>query len=107
MTDQSIASKLKYMIKVVSGTALLVAAIAFILLDIISYRQSMVRQLSALADLVGNNATAAIVFGDAETAAELLASLRQESMITAAVLYTPDWKEFVATPMDAATREDN
>jgi hypothetical protein len=40
MTDQSIANKLKNLIKIVSGTALLVAALACILLDIVADRQS-------------------------------------------------------------------
>ncbi len=105
MTDQSIANKLKNMIKIVSGTALLVAAIAFILLDILAYRQSMVRQISALAELIGTNVTAAIVFDDTNAVAEMLESLQQEPMISAAVIYTPDWEEYVSTPMDEATRE--
>ncbi|MGB5397726.1 MAG: ATP-binding protein [Gammaproteobacteria bacterium] len=105
MTDRSIANKLKYMIKIVSGTSLLVAAIAFILLDILAYRQSMVRQVSALAELIGNNVTAAIVFDDTNAVAEMLETLQQEPMISAAVIYTPDWEEYVSTPMDEATRE--
>lgn len=105
-TNKSIANELKRMIQLVSGIALLVATGAFILLDIISYRQNMIQQLSTLTDVVGNHTTAAIVFEDSKTSTVLITSLRKEAMIIGAVLYRPDWQEFAVTPMDNVTKKN-
>lgn len=103
-TDLSIANKLKRMIQLVSGIALLSATVLFICLEIYSYSQNMVRQINALANVIVANSTAAIIFDDAESVGHILSSLRDEPVITGAVIYKPDWQEFAATSMDESTK---
>ena len=50
----------------------------------------MVRDISTLADMVADNSTAALTFHDVQAAQDVLQSLRTQSHITAACLFTAD-----------------
>jgi hypothetical protein len=73
--DYSIPRKLAWMNLLVSGTALLLACGAFVAYDLISFRESMVRNLSIQAQIVGSNSVSALLFNDPQSARKTLSAL--------------------------------
>lgn len=59
-----------------------------------SYRIALVRNIGMLADALGKNSTAAIVFDDPVTAMEILSALKVEPGVTAATFQTNDGEVF-------------
>src|SRR5262245_9620039 len=84
----SIRRQLTLTIALTSALALALAAAALVVYDIATYRQALTRDLEALADLIGNNSTAALAFGDNAAAGETLASLSARTDVESAALYT-------------------
>jgi signal transduction histidine kinase/AmiR/NasT family two-component response regulator len=87
LRDSSIRTKLRLLMIVVVGLALSLAVTTFMANDVRLIRQSKVRQLTALADVLASHAQAAIEFHDPGTAAEVLRSLRFQPTVEFAVLY--------------------
>ncbi|MGH8058532.1 MAG: CHASE sensor domain-containing protein, partial [Candidatus Entotheonellia bacterium] len=92
--DVSIKRKLTTIIMLTSGAALLLACAAFVTYDLIIFRQSMTRNLTVLADIIGANSTAALSFHDQTSAEETLAALSAEQHIVAASIFTKDGVRF-------------
>jgi len=90
----SIQRKLILIIMVTSIVALLLAAVAYSTYDLVNFRRSMVRELAVLANIVGANSRAALVFNDQKSAEETLAAIAAEEHIVAAILYTKDGEVF-------------
>lgn len=90
----SISAKLVRMNLLVSGTALLLACVAFFFYDLVSFQQSMVRTLAAEAEITGSNSVSALLFNDKQAAAATLASLRRSPDIMSAAIVTNDGKVF-------------
>ncbi len=72
---QSIRGKLIAIVTATCTIALLVSCVAFIVSTIMSLRASKATQLTASAQLLASNSTAAVSFGQVESAEELLKSL--------------------------------
>jgi diguanylate cyclase (GGDEF)-like protein/PAS domain S-box-containing protein len=62
--------------------------------DLLGLRRSMVRNLSMLAEVLGNNSMAALTFQDSDGARKVLQALQAEPSVTAACIYTADGKPF-------------
>lgn len=62
--------------------------------DLLGLRRSMVRNLSMLAEVLGNNSAAALTFQDPDGARKVLQALQAEPSVTAACIYTDDGKPF-------------
>jgi len=92
--DFSINTKLNLLVLLSSGVALLLSCGALAVNDYGTIRDSKVRQLSALAEVLGFNSTAALTFDDPSTAAEILASLWMQPTVEFACLYDPQGKVF-------------
>src|SRR2546428_12259365 len=88
--------KLTLILTLTSGLALLLACAAFLAYDIVSFRVRMVGDLETLAQVVGDNSTAAITFNDPEAAEEVLGALRAKRDIIAAFLFMPDGRIFAS-----------
>ena len=86
----SIKVKLTFVTMVISSVALLLVSLAYATYDMIAFRQTMTRNLSTLAQIIGTNSTAALVFDDSAAAGEILIALEAEPHIVASVLYGPD-----------------
>jgi hypothetical protein len=71
----SINVKLILLVLASSGTALLLALAVLVFNYITLIRESKIQQLSALANVLGANSTAALSFDDPAAARELLSSL--------------------------------
>jgi len=85
--DFSINHKLNLLVITAGGVALLLSCGAFVVNDYRILRASKVRQLSALATVLGSNSTAALTFDDPSTGAEILASLRMQPTVEFACLH--------------------
>ncbi|HEX3353150.1 MAG TPA: response regulator [Terriglobales bacterium] len=88
LRDMSIGRKLTVIILSITTVSLLLACAVLVAYDLVMYRRAMVRDVSTLADMVAQNSTAALTFHDERAAKDVLQSLRTQSQITAACLYT-------------------
>ncbi len=84
----SIQRKLNWVVTLTSAAALLLASAAFVVYDLVSLRQALVRDVGTLVEIVGDNSSAALVFNDAGSAREMLGALRARPEIVAAWLYS-------------------
>ena len=71
--------------------------------ELVTYRATMVRNLSAEAEIVGRQSSAAIVFQDPDSATATLRALRAEPHIVSAALYTLDGTLFASYLRDVAS----
>jgi two-component system cell cycle sensor histidine kinase/response regulator CckA len=90
----SIKGKLIAVTFLSTGATLLLVAIAFAFYAVHTYRQTLVRQLTTQAEIIGFNSESALVFRDEKSASETLAALRAEPQIAFAGIYTPDGRPF-------------
>src|SRR6202050_2989703 len=88
--NASIARKLTWMNMLVSGAALLLACSAFIAYDMVTFKQTMVRNLSTQAQIIGSNSASALLFNDPQAAGTTLSALKAAPDILSAVIYMPD-----------------
>src|ERR1041385_6875866 len=72
---------------VASSAALLLVAAGFISYEMLTRRQNMTHDLSTLAEVIGNESTAAVEVGDEDRAKEILSALSAKKHIVAAALY--------------------
>ncbi len=84
----------------VSSAAMLLASVAFIAYEMLSFRQRMVTDMMALATMVGDNCKGALSFDDPRDAEEVLQALRFKAPIELAVVYNNDGKIFAAYRRD-------
>lgn len=85
--------------------ALLVACVAFVSYESITFRNSLVRNLTVLADALGQNSTAALSFANKEDAEETLQALRIEPSVVAGCLYTESGEVFAVYPPGTSTKD--
>ncbi len=85
---RSISTRLTMMNMLVSGVALLLACAGFFAYDQITFRESLIRTLSAQAQIVGSNSVSAILFNDPQAAASTLAALQSSRSIVSAGIFT-------------------
>lgn len=72
---------------VASTVALLLVSAGFVTYELVTFRQGMTRDLSTLAEIIGNESTSALSFEDQERAQEILGALKAKKHIVAAALY--------------------
>lgn len=96
----SVQGKLRRAILLTSGAVLLLTCAAFFAYEIITYRQTALRELSTLAKIIALNSTAALAFDNREDSEEILMSLRAEPHIVAAALYDDGGRLFSKYPAD-------
>jgi methyl-accepting chemotaxis protein len=94
--DMPIKQKLMVIIMSVTAAALVLAGLGMVLSDIILFRASMQCDLSALAQILADNSTAALAFDDPRAATETLASLKARPHLAAACIYLPNGAMFAS-----------
>jgi signal transduction histidine kinase len=99
---RSISTKLTMMNVLVSGAALLLACIAFFTYDQITFRQGLLRTLSAQAQIIGSNSVSALLFNDPQSAASTLSALKSSPNIASAGILTADGRMFAQYTRDSA-----
>jgi signal transduction histidine kinase len=93
-TRTSIRKKIIALITGITLLALLFTCLSYVLYDRISFKERMVYDLETMALLVGSSTEAALVFLDADNAAETLESLRAETHIVAARIFNRQGEPF-------------
>jgi PAS domain S-box-containing protein len=88
LQNTSIRHKQMLIIMLITSVALLLACAAFVSFETINFRNEMVRNLSSLAKIIGNNTAAALDFNDAQSAAETLLALKAQPNIIGACVFS-------------------
>lgn len=91
---RSISTRLTTMNLLVSGVALLLACAGFFAYDQVTFRQSLIRTLSAQAQIIGYNSVSAILFNDPQSAQRTLEALRSSTNVASAGILTLDRRPF-------------
>ncbi len=94
VTDRSITKKLTRMNMLVSGAALLIACVAFVAYDLVTFRQAMVYNLSIQAQMAGSNSVSPLLFNDPQAAENTLSALTAAPNVMSAGIYTLDGRPF-------------
>jgi PAS domain S-box-containing protein len=103
--DMPIKQKLLAIIMSVTAAALLLSGLGIVIADSVLFRSGMQRDISALAQIVADNSTAALAFDDPKTATETLGSLRARPHLVAACIYRPDGAVFATYVRPGASTE--
>ena len=98
LADWPIRRKLSLLTACGAFVALLLACLAFAVNDVRRIRVHQAKQLSALANILGSNAAAAIEFSQPDVAAEVLASLRLQPSMELAALYDAEGRLLATYP---------
>jgi signal transduction histidine kinase/PleD family two-component response regulator len=98
--DLPIRHKLRLIVMLTVGAALIVACGAILLYHYYTLRDSLRRDLSVLAEITADNSTAALSFADQKTAEELLSGLREKRSIVTAAIYSVDGRVFASYRRD-------
>jgi PAS domain S-box-containing protein len=85
--NQPITRKLMTVILLTSGAVLTLTCGTFLAYELVTFRQSMVRSLSILAQAIAANSTAALAFENADDAARVLSAVAADPHVVAAALY--------------------
>ena len=94
--DHSITKKLTRMNMLVSGAALLIACVAFVAYDLVTFRQAMVYNLSIQAQMAGSNSVSPLLFNDPQAAENTLSALKAAPNVVVAGIYALDGHPFAA-----------
>jgi len=94
LRDVSIRWKLKLIIMITSGIALLFASAALMFRDINKTRKNLRSDLASLAQVIGTNSIGAIVFDDRDTAETNLAALSAKPYVVLSCIYDRDGQPF-------------
>lgn len=94
LTNIPIKRKLTWVILLTSAGGLIAATLALFAYQLITFRQTYVRDLKVLSEIIANQSTAALAFGDKKTALELVSALVAKPNIVSAVIQLNDNTEF-------------
>ena len=84
---RSVRDTLRRIMMATTASALLLACVAFLAADFIASQKTVEADLTSLADVIGSNSAAALMFGDRESAATVLSALTARPSIVSACLY--------------------
>ena len=101
LRNVTIKHKLTLVIMLTCISALLLAGVAFVLWGRVIFRQDMVKNLSTLADVTGENCKASLSFEDAADATETLKTLRAQPSVVFAEIRNKDGQHFAHYWRDA------
>lgn len=93
-SDMPLKKKITLIAVISSSVSLLMACFVFILNESLSFPKIMKQNLSNLAQIIGDNSTAALSFNDSRTAQSLLDTLKANPHILSACLYDLKGQEF-------------
>ena len=92
--DAPLKRKLMLIVMAASGVVAVVAFLAFAVSEALSYRKSLRQEISVLAEIVGTNTAAAVMFNDRKAAEETLAAMRANPHVVAAYILSNDGRVF-------------
>jgi signal transduction histidine kinase/ActR/RegA family two-component response regulator len=94
----SVRRKLRRMLFLATGTALMITTGAFCTLEILTFRSSSIGQLKTLSEAIASNSTGSLAFQNAEDASSVLSAFKADRHIVAAALYNAQGELFAAYP---------
>ena len=100
----SIRQRLTRIILITCAAAISMACAIFAVYDVNAFRQDMVADLGTVAQITASNSTAALTFGDAKSAGEILSSLSAKAHIVEACIYGRDGSVFAKYSRPGSTR---
>jgi len=100
----SVSSRLTWMNMIVSGAALLLAGAAFLVYDLVTFRETMASSLSIQAEIIGSGSVSALEFDDTRSAKATLSALKASPSILSAAIYTSDHRSFADYTRDPEHR---
>ena len=92
----SIKNKIRIVIILTSGLILLLTSIAFVVNDLISYRRLMITNLFTLANLIGINSTAGLLFNNSHTVKHNIAALKAHPDVILTHIFSNKGKNFAS-----------
>jgi len=92
--DLAVDRKLSLIGMMTCGFALFLAGTAFVTYDVITFRRSMVADLSTLSRIIGANCTAALSFDVPTDATDVLSALEAKPRVVHACVYKEDGQPF-------------
>jgi signal transduction histidine kinase len=101
-SSQSISDKFMRMTLMVSGTALLLAYISFLVYDLYNLRRELISATATEANIIGANSVTALLFDDKQAAENTLSALRNSPQVRAAVILRTDGTEFARYQRDSS-----
>jgi len=102
-----LAARLTRMNLLVSGSVLVIAALAFFTYDLLSFRRDLIRNLDAEAQIIGENTVSALLFNDPQSAAATLKGLEGAPDVLSATLVTPDGNVFARYGSDSVVEVES
>jgi signal transduction histidine kinase len=93
-----LSQKLTIITVLTTGSALLLVFIAFAVASVLSHTSEERKQLTSLADVIGANSVASLLYADRPTAEQALAALAVKGDITRAALFDRDGQLFASYP---------
>jgi len=99
--DAPIRRKLMTMILVTCGVVLFLTCAAFIGYEFATYRETSIRQLATIGQIIAAESTGAVAFDNQRDATEILAALKAERHVVAAGLYDKQGHLFSRYPVGA------
>jgi diguanylate cyclase (GGDEF)-like protein len=96
--DMSLGTKILMALAVSAGSAVLVMLLVVSIGSLLRLQHHAYEQMTALADVTGQNSKAALIFGDVTSAMETLAPLRSNTLVASAAIYDRNGNLFAALP---------
>lgn len=94
LTNIPIKRKLTLVILITSTTGLLAATLALFMYQLITFRQTFIRDIDVLSEIIAQQSGGPLSFGTPKEASELLAGLQAKSYVVSAVIEAKDGTEF-------------
>jgi signal transduction histidine kinase len=95
-----VRKKIRWVIMLTSAVVLLFTFLSYLVYEVVTFRQTYVRQLYTLSRIISANCTAALAFDNPDDAGEVLRALKAEKHIVAAALYDKQGNLFSKYPQD-------
>jgi signal transduction histidine kinase len=83
----SIRAKLIAIVMITTAAAMFLVAVALAVFDVVTHKQTLKKELGTIAQIVGENSTAALVFDSASDADKVLAALASQPEMVSGCLY--------------------
>ena len=105
MPHTPIRRKLMRMVLLTSGLVILFTCAMFVTYEVVTFKQTVARQLDILGKAIAQNSTAALAFDNADDARAVLSAFRADPHIVSAALYGKSGALFASYP-DGVASED-
>lgn len=100
LKNLTISGKLTWLNALVSAAALTLACLAFLAYDQVTFKRTLIHNMSAEAQVVGLNSISALVFNDPDAATTTLSALRASPSILAASIFNGNGHLFATYAVD-------